>query len=150
MFRPRLTTSFLPQWPVGGVSLKLFSRNLGIYRCGRLSYGHKITATDLTARDALERFRPSASKFNDFEEEHLNVKIQTSSFEDVIRYHSMPNAKDLPETMQDLILPGMNGRQMELIDLNECTDLNELQTSFIFKIKRVLQNNKYGSDLPKE
>ena len=140
MFRPRLTTSFLPQCPVGNVSVTLIFRNLGIYRPGRLSYGH--TAKAQTRRGRLGQFKPSTSSFDDVEEKHLNIHIRMSSFEDVIRYHSMPDVKDLPETMQDLILPGMNGRQMELIDLYERTDLNELQTSFIYRMQQVIENNK--------
>ena len=68
-----------------------------------------------------------------------------SFFEDVIHSQSMLDVKDLLKTMQDLILPGMNGWQMELIDLYECTNLNKLQTSFIYRLQQVIENNKSNS-----
>lgn len=110
-----------------------------------VSYQEPLTDTSESDIDQ-HSFHTSTSKFNYVEEEALKIKVvPKDSF-----YYIIPQDKDVPQFVQKLYLDNISTDDIKIYNPNKHNDLSETLSSFLIKLRLVLENNVRMYDVPRE
>jgi hypothetical protein len=117
----------------------------------RKAVSYKEPLTDPSESDLDEfSFKDSTSKFNYVEEEALRIKVvPKDSFLEMIEIDEI-KVNDVPQSLIDLYLSDFSSEDIKVYNPKKYPELNENVSSFLVKLRLVLENNARISDIPRE
>lgn len=110
---------------------------------------YKEVLTDPSESDIDEHsYKSSTSKFNYVEEESLRIKIiPCNSFSYIIEREYGTN---VPQCVKDLYLENFSTDEIKVFNHKKHIELSETASSFLIKLKLVVENNTHVNDVPRE
>jgi len=114
-----------------------------------VNYREPLTETSDSDIDQ-HAFHSSTSKFNYLEEEALKIKVlPKESFSSIIMQEL--NKDDLvPQYVRELYLDNISTDDIKVFNPKKNNDLSETLSSFLIKLRLVLENNARVYDVPRE